>query len=150
METTYRLSQTGKEVQALLDQVTPNKEAIAQETTDREQSVTEEQTRAEGAEQQLQESIDAEQQARIDDVAGELLAGERMLLGNEHSRVIVTGGNVRLFPENQQTPVSPDGLPLHCETPAGNRFEAEFHDKRESWTYVADRNEDGHLFVWVP
>ena len=97
-------------------------------------------------------STDGACDTRIDsgDVAGELLAGERMLLGNEHSRVIVTGGNVRLFPENQQTPVSPDGLPLHCETPAGNRFEAEFHDKRESWTYVADRNEDGHLFVWVP
>ena len=68
MDTTYRLSQTGKEVQALLDQVTPNKDAIAQETTDREQSVTGEQTRAEGAEQQLQQNINNEQQARIDDV----------------------------------------------------------------------------------
>ena len=71
METTYRLSQTGKEVQQLLDQVTPNKEAIAQEIADREQAVTEEQTRAEGAEQTLQENIDAEQQARINAVSAE-------------------------------------------------------------------------------
>ena len=68
MDTTYRLSQTGKEVQALLDQVTPNQEAIAQETTDREQSVTEERERSQQAEQQLQQNINNEQQARIDDV----------------------------------------------------------------------------------
>ena len=60
MDTTYRLSQTGKEVQALLDQVTTNEQAIAQE-----------QERAEAAEQQLQENIDAEQQARIDAVSAE-------------------------------------------------------------------------------
>ena len=48
MDTTYRLSQTGKEVQALLDQVTPNEQAIAQE-----------QQRAQAAEQQLQDNIDA-------------------------------------------------------------------------------------------
>lgn len=83
-------------------------------------------------------------------VSAELLAGERMLLGNEHSRVIITGGNVRIFPENSQVPVSPDGRPLHCETPAENHFEASFTDKRESWTYVADRDEDGQLFVWIP
>ncbi len=83
-------------------------------------------------------------------VSGELLAGDRMLLGNEHSRVIITGGNVRVFPENPQAPVSPDGRPLHCETPAEDHFEAFFTDKRESWTYVADRDEDGQLFVWVP
>ena len=51
MDTTYRLSQTGKEVQALLDKVTPNEEAITQE-----------QQRAEGAEQQLQTNIETEQQ----------------------------------------------------------------------------------------
>ena len=71
MDTTYRLSQTGKEVQALLDQVTPNREAIAQETTDREQSVTAERERAQEAEQQLQQNIDNEQQARIADVDAE-------------------------------------------------------------------------------
>ena len=52
MDTTYRLSQTGKEVQALLDQVTPNEQAIAQE-----------QQRAEATEQQLQENIDAIEQS---------------------------------------------------------------------------------------
>ena len=82
-------------------------------------------------------------------VSAELLAGNRMLLGNEHSRVIITGGNVRIFPE-AQTPVSPDGVPLHCETPSEDHFEASFKDRRESWTYTADRDEAGHLFVWVP
>ena len=53
MDTTYRLTQTGKQVQDLLDQVDPNKEAIAAETT-----------RAEAAEQTLQDNIDAEQAAR--------------------------------------------------------------------------------------
>ncbi|MCR5567056.1 MAG: EAL domain-containing protein [Clostridiales bacterium] len=83
-------------------------------------------------------------------VSGELLAGDRLLLGNEHSRVIITGGNVRLSPENGQAPVSPEGLPLRCETPAGDHYEASFKDRRGSWTYRADRNEDGQLFVWVP
>ena len=83
-------------------------------------------------------------------VSAELLARERMLLGNEHSRVIITGGNVRIFPENSQTPFSPGNLPLHCETPSEDHFEASFKDRRESWTYTADRDEDGHLYVWVP
>ncbi len=83
-------------------------------------------------------------------ISGELLAGNRMLLGNEHSRVIITGGNIRIFPENSQVPVSPDGLPLHCETPDKDHFEASFKDRRESWTYTADRDDDGHLYVWVP
>ena len=97
-------------------------------------------------------STDGACDTRIDsgDVAGELLAGERMLLGNEHSRMIITGGNVRLFPENQQSPVSPDGLPLFCQTPQEDHFEAECRDRRETWTYTADRNEDGYLFVWLP
>jgi len=71
MDTTYRLSQTGKEVQALLDQVTPNQEAIAQETENREQSVTEERERAQEAEQQLQQNINAERTDRIADVDAE-------------------------------------------------------------------------------
>ena len=82
-------------------------------------------------------------------VRAELLAGERMVLGNEHSRVIITGGNVRISPEGQ-TPVSPDGLPLSCRTPDGDRFEAECHDRRGSWTYTADRDEEGQLWVWLP
>ena len=83
-------------------------------------------------------------------VSGELLAGNRLLLGNEHSRVIITGGNVRIFPENEQVPVSPGGQPLHCETPTEDHFEASYTDKRESWTYIADRDEDGQLYVWIP
>ena len=83
-------------------------------------------------------------------VSGELLAGTRLLLGNEHSRVIITGGNVRIFPENEQIPVSPGGQPLHCETPTEDHFEASYTDKRESWTYIADRDEDGQLYVWIP
>ena len=66
METTYRLTQTGKQVQDLLDQVTPNETAIATETTRAEaaeqtlqQNINSEQTRAEGAERTLQQNIDA-------------------------------------------------------------------------------------------
>ena len=66
METTYRLSQTGKEVQALLDQVTPNEEAIAQETQDREQAVGNEAERAVQAEQTLQDNIDAEERRALE------------------------------------------------------------------------------------
>ena len=66
METTYRLSQTGKEVQALLDQVTPNEEAIAQETQDREQAVGNEAERAGQAEQTLQDNIDAEERRALE------------------------------------------------------------------------------------
>ena len=82
-------------------------------------------------------------------VAALLYAGERLPLGNEHSRVIITGGNVRLSPEESQTPVSPGGLPLYCRTPAEDHFEAECRDRRGSWTYVADRDEDGQLLVWL-
>ena len=84
------------------------------------------------------------------DVEGNVLAGERMLLGNEHSRVIITGGNVRIFPENNQTPVSPAGLPLNRLTPPGDHFEQVCRDKRSTWTYTADRTPDGQLCVWVP
>ena len=84
------------------------------------------------------------------DVEGNVLAGERLLLGNEHSRVIITGGNIRIFPENNQTPVSPAGLPLFCQTPPGDHFEQVCKDKRSTWTYVADRTADGQLFVWLP
>ena len=71
MDTTYRLSQTGKEVQQLLDQVTPNQEAIATETQNREQAVTDEAESRQQADQQLQQNIDNEQQARIADVDAE-------------------------------------------------------------------------------
>ncbi len=84
------------------------------------------------------------------DIAGDILAGERMLLGNEHSRVIITGGNVRLVPDSSQAPVSPDGLPLYCCTPSENHFEQICRDSRGSWTYAADRNGEGELTVWLP
>ena len=71
MDTTYRLSQTGKEVQQLLDQVTPNQEAIATETENREQSVSNETERAQQAEQQLQQNINTERTDRIADVDAE-------------------------------------------------------------------------------
>ena len=83
-------------------------------------------------------------------VKANMYAGERMLLGNEHSRVIITGGNVCDFPDCTQLPVSPDGTPLVCHTPAEDHFEEEFRDRRESWTYVANRDEDGQLSVWIP
>ena len=66
METTYRLSQTGKEVQALLDQVTPNKNAIQAETENREEAVGNEAERAGQAEQTLQENIDAEERRALE------------------------------------------------------------------------------------
>ena len=97
-------------------------------------------------------SVDGACDTRIESgtVSAELLARERMLLGNEHSRVIITGGNVRVFPEHPQTPVSPQGLPLICQTPDTDHFEATFSDKRETWTYAADRDEEGRLYVWTP
>ena len=82
--------------------------------------------------------------------AAELLAGERMLLGNEHSRVIITGGNILISPEDSQVPVSPGGLPLQCRILTEDHFEADCKDRRASWKYVADRDEDGQLFVWLP
>ncbi len=83
-------------------------------------------------------------------VSGEILAAENLLLGNSHSRVIVTGGNVCLSPAGKEVPVSPGGLPLHPETPSGGHYEKSFRDRRGSWTYTADRDEDGRLTVWVP
>ena len=84
------------------------------------------------------------------DIAGNILAGERLMIGNENSRLIVTGGNVAIFPENNQTPVSPAGDPLHCMTPAEDHFEQQCKDKRSAWTYVADRNSENQLYVWLP
>ena len=71
MDTTYRLTQTGKQVQDLLDQVTPNEVNIAAETqraTAAEQAihgdVSAETTRAESSEAALQGNIEAEANAR--------------------------------------------------------------------------------------
>ena len=83
-------------------------------------------------------------------VEGNLLASSRRLLGNNHSRVIITGGNIRLFPEDGSTPVSPDGRALMLLNPEGDTFEKTFKDKRATWSYKAARSEDGFLGVWIP
>jgi len=84
------------------------------------------------------------------DIQGDILAGERLLLGNDFSRVIITGGNVRIFPEGRRIPLSPGDVPLRYETPVEDHFEKTFSDRRATWTYVADRNREGQLGVWVP
>ncbi len=81
---------------------------------------------------------------------GDLLAGERMLIGNNHSRFVVTGGNIHLFPEGDAVPVSPGGTPLTFINPEGDHYEETFTDRRATWTYKADRNEEGFLGVWIP
>ena len=84
------------------------------------------------------------------EIRGELLAGERFLIGNNHSRFMVTGGNIQLFQEGDITPVSPCGAPLTFINPEGSHFEQTYTDRRATWTYKADRAEDGYLGVWVP
>ena len=84
------------------------------------------------------------------EVSGELWAGERLMLGNENSRFIVTGGNFRIFPDSSAAPVSPGGLPLSYLNPKEDHFEQTFRDRREVWTYRADRDTEGHLGVWIP
>jgi EAL domain-containing protein (putative c-di-GMP-specific phosphodiesterase class I)/DNA-binding LacI/PurR family transcriptional regulator/GGDEF domain-containing protein len=82
---------------------------------------------------------------------GELLAARRLLLGNENSRMVITGGNIQLFPENEKdVPVSPDGTPLVMLAPEGGSYERTFKDKRAVWNYRAVRSQDGRLNVWIP
>ena len=83
-------------------------------------------------------------------IQGDLLAGERFLIGNNHSRFMVTGGNIQLFQEGENVPVSPCGAPLTFINPEGDHFEQTFSDRRATWTYKADRTEDGYLGVWIP
>ena len=84
------------------------------------------------------------------EIRGDLLAGERYLIGNNHSRFMVTGGNIQLFQEGDAVPVSPCGAPLTFTNPEGDHFEQVFTDRRATWTYKADRSEDGYLGVWIP
>ena len=84
------------------------------------------------------------------DVSGDVLAGDRMLIGNTQSTVFITGGNVRLSPDDGRTPVSPGGLPLYCQTPREDHFEQACRDSSSSWIYTADRNPEGLLSVWLP
>ena len=83
------------------------------------------------------------------EVHGDLLAGERMMLGNQESRCVITGGNIHLSGDTSVTPVSPDGTPLVFLTPPGDHFEQTFRDKRETWTYRANRNAEGTLGVYI-
>ncbi len=83
-------------------------------------------------------------------LSGDLLAGERYLIGSAHSRFMVTGGNVQLYPEGSNVPVSPCGAPLTFVNPEGDHFERTFTDRRATWTYKADRNAEGYLGVWIP
>ncbi len=46
-------------------------------------------------------------------------------------------------------PVSPAGTPLCFANPSKDHYEATFRDGDEEWTYVADRNENGYLGVWI-
>ena len=46
-------------------------------------------------------------------------------------------------------PVSPAGTPLCFANPSKDHYEATFRDVDEEWTYVADRNENGCLGVWI-
>ncbi len=84
------------------------------------------------------------------EVSGELLAAERLMLGNNNSRFVVTGGNFHLFNEVSSGPVSPDGELLLFFNPKGDHYEQAFSDSREAWTYIADRSADGYLGVWIP
>ena len=84
------------------------------------------------------------------EIRGKLLAGERLMLGNENSRFIVTGGNFRAFSDVSAGPVSPAGLPLVFVNPKADHFEQTFSDRRETWTYRADRDSEGYLGVYIP
>ncbi len=90
-----------------------------------------------------------ETRAESGDIDGNLLAVEILLLGNEHSRFVVTGGNIHLAQESDHTPVSPAGTPLCFANPNKDHYEATFCDGDEEWTYIADRNENGYLGVWI-
>lgn len=83
------------------------------------------------------------------EVDGSLLAVEGLLLGNEHSRFVVTGGNIHLAQDSDHKPVSPSGTPLCFANPGNDHYEATFRDGDEEWTYKADRREDGYLGVWI-
>ncbi len=83
------------------------------------------------------------------DIRCDLLAAERMILGNDQSRCVVTGGNFH-FSEEGVRPVSPDGTPLYFHTPKEDHYECAFRDSREEWTYSADRDPGGTLGVYIP
>ena len=87
--------------------------------------------------------------AESGEIDGSLLAVEVLLLGNENSSFVVTGGNIHLAQDSDHTPVSPAGTPLCFGNPSKDHYEATFRDGDEEWTYKADRNENGYLGVWI-
>jgi len=80
----------------------------------------------------------------------DLQAGEHQLLGNEHSRCIITGGNFLSFRPDRVFPVSPAGQSLNFFQPREDHYEKTFRDRRGAWTYQADRDPEGRLGVWIP
>ena len=80
----------------------------------------------------------------------DLLAAERMIMGNQESRCVITGGNFHLSGDASVIPVSPDGTPLTYLTPREDKYEKTFRDSRETWTYRAVRNSEGTLGIFVP
>ena len=83
------------------------------------------------------------------EIDASLLAVEILLLGNERSQFVVTGGNIHLAQNSDHTPVSPAGTPLCFATPSKDHYDAIFCDGDEEWHYTADRNEDGYLGIWI-
>ena len=83
------------------------------------------------------------------EIDASLLAVEVLLLGNDRSQFIVTGGNIHLAQQSDHVPVSPAGTLLCFATPGKDHYEAVFCDGDAEWTYRADRNENGYLGVWI-
>lgn len=84
------------------------------------------------------------------EIHGEILAGQRLMMGNQHSRCTVTGGNFHLSNDDSVLPVGPDGEELTYVTPPEDHFERVFTGRRKTWTYIADRNAEGTLGIFIP
>ena len=85
-------------------------------------------------------------------IRGEVLASEAMLLGNEHSRFVVTGGNILLNRDDLKNhlPVSPSGRTLERFEPTEEHFEQQIFDGSSTYMYTADIDEEtGEMAVWI-
>ena len=85
-------------------------------------------------------------------IRGEVLASEAMLLGNERSRFVVTGGNILLNPDDLRGtyPVSPGGRKLERVELSDDHFEQEISDGNVTYLYAADIDPDtGEFAVWI-
>lgn len=81
---------------------------------------------------------------------GSVASADAMLLGNEQTRVYITGGNLLWEDPGTSRPLSPTGKPLYSLYPDTDRYEQTFRDGSTSWTYTADRAPDGGLCVYIP